>query len=56
MCGKNLPYTHMVRDTTHAQWLEMQCIVNYILWEMSELITQERTTVMSSNMVEVLTS
>jgi len=46
--------THRSRDTAHAQWL--QRIVNGILWEMSELITQERVAVGSSNFVEGLTT
>jgi len=32
-----------------------ECIVNGILWEMSELITQEQIAVESSNLVEGLT-
>jgi len=46
--GKNAP-THRSRDTAHAQWLQ-------ILWLMSELITQERIAVESSNLVEGLTT
>jgi len=42
--------THRSRDTAHAQWL--QRIVNGILWEISELITQERIAVGSSNLVD----
>jgi len=43
---------HRPRDTVHAQWL--QRIVNGILWEISELITQERIAAGSSNLVEGL--
>jgi len=40
--------THRSRDTGHAQWLQT------ILWEMLELITQERIAIGSSNLVEGL--
>jgi len=48
--------THRSRDTAHTQWLQTHCYG--ILWEMemSELITQERIAVGSSNLVEGLTT
>jgi len=52
--GKNLPPTHMSRDTSHMR-SGCKRIFSGILWEMSELITQERTAVRSSNLVKGLT-
>jgi len=53
MCEKIDSPLHKSRDTAHAQWL--QRIVNGILWEISELVTQELIAVGSSNLVEGLT-
>jgi len=52
LCGKNLPLRirHVIRRMRSC----CKRIVNGILWEMSELITQERITVGSSNLVEGL--
>ena len=47
---KKLTPTHRSRDMAQAQWL--QRIVNGILYEISELITQERIAVGSSNLVD----
>ena len=55
ICEKNFAATHRSRDTAHAQRRSgCKRIVNGILWEMSELITQERIAAGSSNLVEGL--
>jgi len=46
--------THRSRDTGMRSGCK--CIVNGILWEMSELITQERIAVGFANLVEGLTT
>jgi len=54
ICGENLTLR-----IGHVIWrMHSGCkrIVNGILWEMSELITQERIAIGSSNMVEDLTT
>jgi len=50
MCGRNLPPTlgHVIRRMRN----DCKRIVNGILWEMSELITQERIAVGSSKLVK----
>ena len=45
---------HRSRDTAHGSGCKR--IVNGIIWEMSELITQEWIAVGSSNLVEGLTT
>ena len=46
------PPTQRSRDTAHAQWLQTPC--QWYLREISELITQKRIAVGSSNLVEGL--
>jgi len=46
---------HVIRRMRSAA-VAANAIVNGILWEMSELITQERIAVGSSNLVEGLTT
>jgi len=41
MCAKKLAPTRRSRDTAHAQWLQTHC-QRYPIWEMSELMTEER--------------
>ena len=54
ICGKNLPLCigHVIRRMRSG----CKRIVNGILWEMSELITQERIAVGSSKLLEGLTT
>jgi len=47
---------HTSHDTAHGQLTELsEGIVSGVLWEMLELITQERIAVGSSNSVEGMT-
>jgi len=54
ICGKNLPLRigHVIRRMRSG----CKRIVNGILWEMSELITQERISVGSSHLVQGVTT
>jgi len=50
ICGKNLPPSHRLRDTMHAQWLQTHCQ----WYPMGNDTTQEPIAVGSSNLVEGL--